>query len=91
MNNNNQRELIEKASITVKNSVEYVTDLVLFFAACYLYLFSNELLVIPILIVLVYRQLKDAINERIPNWMKRNNKTTKKREKKNKNNETSKE
>lgn len=71
-----QQELTEKADVVVKNSVEYITDLVLFFAACYLYIFSNELLVIPILIILVYRQLKDAIKERIPNWMKRKPKET---------------
>lgn len=69
-----QELLSASAEVTVKNSVEYLTDLVLFFAACYLYLFSNELLVIPILIVMVYRQLKDAIKKRMPKWMMRKSK-----------------
>lgn len=71
-----QEELTAQAKVVVKNSVEYVTDLVLFFAACYLYLFSNELLVIPILVIMIYRQLKDAIKDRMPKWLKRKPKDT---------------
>lgn len=71
-----QEELLAKAEVMVRNSVEYVTDLAMFGVACYLYLFSNELFAIPVLLVMVYRQLKDELRKRIPKWMSRKPKET---------------
>ncbi|EEZ99680.2 hypothetical protein TcasGA2_TC002437 [Tribolium castaneum] len=66
-----QEELLAKAEVKVRSFVDYLTDLAMFFVACWLYLFSNELLAIPVLLVMVYRQLKNEIGKRIPRWIVR--------------------
>ncbi|XP_044253761.1 muscle M-line assembly protein unc-89 isoform X2 [Tribolium madens] len=66
-----QEELLAKAEVKVRSFVDYLTDLAMFFVACWLYLFSNELLAIPVLLVMVYRQLKNEIGRRIPRWIVR--------------------
>ncbi|KAJ3660837.1 hypothetical protein Zmor_005268 [Zophobas morio] len=80
-NDKRQEELLAKAEFKVKSFVDYLTDLAMFAVACWLYLFSNELLAIPVLLVMVYRQLKNEIGKRIPKWIVRRfnkTKTTKK-------------
>nr|CAI5864930.1 unnamed protein product [Callosobruchus analis] len=67
----NQDELMERAKVTVRGTVDYITDLAMFIVACWLYLFKNELLAIPVLLVLAYRQLQAEISKRIPNWLLR--------------------
>lgn len=76
-----QEELMAKAEVKVRSAVEYITDLAMFIVACWLYIFSNELFAIPVLLIMVYRQLKDGIRSMIPKWIvRRFNKTrTKKR------------
>ncbi|KAF5301256.1 hypothetical protein FQR65_LT00956 [Abscondita terminalis] len=64
-----QEELSAKAEVKVRTTVDYVTDLAMFVVACYLYLFQNELLAIPVLLVMVYRQLKEEIKKKLPVWM----------------------
>ncbi|KAK4877375.1 hypothetical protein RN001_009881 [Aquatica leii] len=64
-----QEELSAKAEIKVRTTVDYITDLAMFIVACWLYLFQNELLAIPVLLVMVYRQLKEEINKKLPVWM----------------------
>lgn len=74
-----QEELAAEAEVKVRGVVDYVTDLTMFFLACWLYLFKNELLAIPVLLVMVYRQLKDEMKRRMPKWILRKYKKTKKR------------
>ncbi|XP_030767086.1 muscle M-line assembly protein unc-89-like isoform X2 [Sitophilus oryzae] len=64
-----KRELETRAEIQVRSAVDWLTDLAMFIVASWFYLFSNELLAIPILLVMVYRQLKEEIRKRIPEWM----------------------
>lgn len=66
-----QEELIAKAEVKVHRFFDYLTDLVMFMVACWLYLFKDELLAVPVLLVLVYRQLQAEISKRIPNWLVR--------------------
>ncbi|EDW79275.2 uncharacterized protein Dwil_GK13215 [Drosophila willistoni] len=67
------RELLEKASALalmhseeqahekVRSALSYSTDLVLFLVACYVYLFKDARLVLPILALMIYRQVGEAI------------------------------
>jgi titin len=64
-------ELAVAADQKVKSTISYATDLSLFIAACYLYLFKDARLAIPILFLMVYRQIGEAIQEKMPAWMKR--------------------
>ncbi|CAG9824340.1 unnamed protein product [Phaedon cochleariae] len=66
-----QEELIAQAGVKVHRFVDYTTDLAMFVVACWLYLFQNELMAIPVLLVMVYRQLQDEISKRIPKWILR--------------------
>jgi len=47
----------------VRSMWEYVTDVAIFMFACWLYLFKSEIYVIPVLILLVYRQLQITVKE----------------------------
>lgn len=64
-----QEELIARAEIKVKSVIDYITDLTMFLVACWLYVFKNELLAIPFLLIMIYRQLTSEIKRRIPNWL----------------------
>ncbi|CAD7002819.1 unnamed protein product [Ceratitis capitata] len=64
-------QLEEEAHEKVRSALSYSTDLVLFMVACYVYLFKDAWLVLPILSLMIYRQLGDLINDCIPKWMKR--------------------
>ncbi|KAL3275179.1 hypothetical protein HHI36_019948 [Cryptolaemus montrouzieri] len=71
-----QEELATKAEKRVKGVFEYFTDLAMVSVACWLYLFHNEYLAIPFLLILVYRQLNDelikfkgSVKKRIPKWI----------------------
>ncbi|XP_037933060.1 muscle M-line assembly protein unc-89 [Teleopsis dalmanni] len=66
-----QEQLSEEAHEKVRSALSYSTDLVLFIVACYVYIFKDAKLVLPILALLIYRQLGEAIRANIPNWMKR--------------------
>lgn len=56
-----KEEIITKiAEKKVRTAVDYMTDLAMFLIACWLYAFSDEKLAIPILILMVYRQVKEA-------------------------------
>uniref|UniRef100_A0A1I8NU34 Titin n=1 Tax=Stomoxys calcitrans TaxID=35570 RepID=A0A1I8NU34_STOCA len=61
----------EEAQEKVRSAISYSTDMVLFVVACYLYLFKDARLVLPILALMIYRQLGEAINRCIPSWLKR--------------------
>lgn len=62
-------ELRAQAEVKVRSAVDWLTDLAMFAVACWLYLFQNELLAIPVLLIMVYRQLKEEIEKRIPQWV----------------------
>ncbi|XP_018574015.1 uncharacterized protein LOC108913039 [Anoplophora glabripennis] len=66
-----QEELMARAEVKVRTALDYVTDLAMFIVACWLYLFNNELLALPVLLVMVYRQLQAEIAKRIPKWILR--------------------
>ncbi|KAH8302378.1 hypothetical protein KR044_005858 [Drosophila immigrans] len=79
------RELLEKASTLallqscseeqahekVRSALSYSTDLVLFLVACYVYLFKDARLVLPILALMIYRQLGEALRGYMPSWLRR--------------------
>lgn len=69
--NKRQEQLLATAEVKVRSVFDYLTDLAMFGVACWLYLFNNELLAIPILFIMVYRQLKDEVAKRIPSWILR--------------------
>lgn len=59
-------QLQEQVKLKVKSSMTYVTDLSIFLFATYIYFFKSALFALPILILLLYRQVPS-----IPEWMKR--------------------
>jgi titin len=63
-------ELKEATDIKVKSTISYATDFSLFILACYLYIFKDARLAIPILFLMVYRQIGEAVKDKIPSWMK---------------------
>ena len=64
-------ELKEEIEIKAKSNISYVTDISLLVFATWLYFFKHALLALPILLLLLYRQLGEAIKDQIPDWMKR--------------------
>uniref|UniRef100_A0A1A9VJ46 Titin n=1 Tax=Glossina austeni TaxID=7395 RepID=A0A1A9VJ46_GLOAU len=71
VNGKTHEQLLAEAHENVRSAVSYSTDLILFMVACYVYLFKDARLVLPILALMIYRQLGEAINKCIPNWLKR--------------------
>lgn len=59
------------AETTYQSTVSYLTDVALFALACWLYLFKNPKLAIPIIVLIMYRHIRDALRHRMPPWMKR--------------------
>lgn len=64
-------ELMEEAEVKVKSSMSYATDVAMFLLACWFYLFKDARLAIPILALMVYRQLQSILAEKYANWTKR--------------------
>lgn len=64
-------QLLDEAERTVRSTMAYVTDVSLLVVASWLYMFKNVWLVLPILALLVYRQVSAALVNKIPKWMKR--------------------
>ncbi|XP_030570282.1 muscle M-line assembly protein unc-89 isoform X1 [Drosophila novamexicana] len=61
----------EQAHEKVRSALSYATDLVLFLVACYVYLFKDARLVLPILALMIYRQLGEALRGYMPSWLRR--------------------
>ncbi|EDV50731.2 titin homolog [Drosophila erecta] len=61
----------EQAHEKVRSALSYCTDLVLFLVACYVYLFKDARLVLPILGLIIYRQLGEAVRGYVPGWVRR--------------------
>lgn len=63
-------ELQEIVDVKVKTTMTHATDVSILIFATYIYFFKSALLALPILLLLIYRQIAD----KIPNFMKRNRK-----------------
>ncbi|KAK3921135.1 Titin [Frankliniella fusca] len=63
--------LARRAEQSVKSTISYVTDLGMLVLAVWLFLFSSELLALPVLALLVYRQVKEEVRRRTPAWLVR--------------------
>lgn len=61
-------QLFEEAEVKVKSSLTYATDFTMFLLACWLYMFKDARLAIPILVLMVYRQVKNALEKKLPTW-----------------------
>lgn len=64
-------QLLEEAEVKVKSSLNYATDVAMFMLACWVYLFKDARLAIPILVLMVYRQAQNAFKDKFSNWAKR--------------------
>lgn len=64
-------ELQAAAESNVKYSLSYTTDLAMFLFACWLYVFKDARWAIPILTLMVYRQVRSAIEKKLQKWTKR--------------------
>jgi hypothetical protein len=50
-----------------RSAFSYLADIAMFLVACWLYAFKDERLAVPLLVLMVYRQLHEAIKRRLPN------------------------
>uniref|UniRef100_A0A182MML2 Uncharacterized protein n=1 Tax=Anopheles culicifacies TaxID=139723 RepID=A0A182MML2_9DIPT len=55
----------------IKPTISYLTDVALFVIACWLYLFKNPKLAIPVILLIMYRHIREAVKDKIPGWMRR--------------------
>ncbi|KAL1131082.1 hypothetical protein AAG570_012319 [Ranatra chinensis] len=53
-----------------KSSVGFLLDLSLFLVACWLYMFNDERLAIPVLFLMIYRQIHEMIENKMKKWKK---------------------
>lgn len=60
-------ELQEEVQLKVKSSLTYATDVSILMFATYVYFFKSAILALPIVMLLLYRQ----ISNKVPDWMKR--------------------
>lgn len=59
--------LQEQVQLKVKSTMTHATDVSILLFATYVYFFKSAILALPILVLLLYRQISD----KIPDWMKR--------------------
>lgn len=64
-------QLLDEAEKKVKSTMVYVTDVTMLIVACWVYMFKDARLVLPILALMIYRQAGSALKNKIPKWMKR--------------------
>lgn len=64
-------ELQAVAESNVKSSLSYTTDLAMFLFACWLYVFKDARWAIPVLTLMVYRQVRSAVEKKLQKWTKR--------------------
>ncbi|XP_050073452.1 titin-like [Anopheles maculipalpis] len=67
---------IVKEEEDMKPTISYLTDVALFVIACWLYLFKNPKLAIPVILLIMYRHIREAVKDKIPAWMRRTEATT---------------
>ncbi|XP_046606834.1 uncharacterized protein LOC124298633 [Neodiprion virginianus] len=63
-------ELNADAERKVKSTMSYVTDLTLLAAAIYVYFLKSEILALPFIGLLLYRQIQEEIHRWLPKWWK---------------------
>lgn len=61
-------QLQVEAETYVRSTLNYTTDLAMFLFACWIYIFHDVRYVIPILILMVFRRIQDAIERKLRNW-----------------------
>lgn len=61
-------ELTADAEKKVRSTMSYVTDLTLLAAAAYVYFLKSEILAVPFIGLLLYRQIQEEIHRRLPKW-----------------------
>ncbi|KFB35641.1 AGAP007556-PA-like protein [Anopheles sinensis] len=66
----------DSAEVGLKPTVSYLTDVALFAIACWLYLFKNPKLAIPVILLIMYRHIREAVKDKIPAWMRRKEATS---------------
>lgn len=64
-----QEQMLVEAEINVRNTMDYITDVTMIIVAFWLYLFKDPLLAVPVLLITVYRQVKDNIKNMMPSWI----------------------
>ncbi|XP_055378732.1 titin homolog [Condylostylus longicornis] len=77
--NENKKEIVQydvddvnaEAQDNVHSAISYVTDLGLFVFACWVYLFKDAYMVLPILALMVYRRIGEAISRNLPSFLKK--------------------
>jgi hypothetical protein len=57
-------EQLQETEKKWRSAFSYLADVAMFFVACWLYAFKDERLAIPVLVLMVYRQLHEAIKRR---------------------------
>uniref|UniRef100_A0A182T0J2 Uncharacterized protein n=1 Tax=Anopheles maculatus TaxID=74869 RepID=A0A182T0J2_9DIPT len=67
---------IVKEQEDMKPTISYLTDVALFVIACWLYLFKNPKLAIPVILLIMYRHIREAVKDKMPAWMRRTEATT---------------
>lgn len=55
----------------VRSTLNYTVDLAMFSLACWLYIFRDARLAIPIIILMIFRRVKDAFEKKLQKWTKR--------------------
>lgn len=63
-------EFLEQTNNKVKSTMNYITDIGIFCVACWVYMFKDARLALPILALMIYRQLIEALKEKCPKWIK---------------------
>ncbi|XP_058123603.1 serine/arginine repetitive matrix protein 2 [Anopheles ziemanni] len=66
----------DSSEVGLKPTVSYLTDVALFAIACWLYLFKNPKLAIPVILLIMYRHIREAVKDKIPAWMRRKEATS---------------
>lgn len=64
------QKLEARAKRNVRSAIDYTVDVCLLLLAFWVYFFRDERLAIPILILIIYRQLQETILLNIPTWIK---------------------
>lgn len=64
-------ELEQQAKANVRSVIDYVVDTCLLLLAFWVYLFKDERLAIPFLLLVIHRQLQDTFLFNIPQWIAR--------------------
>ncbi|XP_014366496.2 titin homolog [Papilio machaon] len=64
------QKLEERAKRNVRTAIDYTVDVCLLLLAFWVYFFRDERLAIPILILIIYRQLQETFLLDIPEWLR---------------------